>query len=821
MIEQTDPVSGAAALGVCGALLVVISLGAAAVKAGEVGTAGHVRKQLPSPEERAKLPPDGGKSFNRLIHEKSPYLLQHARNPVDWYPWGKEALEKARREKKPIFLSVGYSTCHWCHVMERESFERRDVAELLNRHFVPVKVDREERPDVDAVYMMATQLMTGRGGWPNSVWLRPDGRPWYAGTYFPREDSGRMPGFKTILRRLAGLWKDRRKAVDAQADRLWSAMKSMAAARGPAGGPEISRADVNTALKGLREDYDRRYGGFGGAPKFPPHHALRLMIYDCSRRRDPALLEVIDGTLRAMAAGGIRDHLGGGFHRYSTDERWLLPHFEKMLYDNAQLSAVYVDAWRLTGRVEYRRVAEEAFDWVLREMTDEAGGFYSALDADSEGEEGLFYVWKWEELQSLLGRDAANVFAQIYGAKRGGNWRDEATGRMPGTNVLHMPRPLGEAARGLDMNLRDLEDELAASRRKLLAARGGRVRPHLDDKVLAGWNGLMIGALARGGKEFRNAAYLAAARKAAGFLLTSMRKEGRLARSWREGQAKGEGYLEDYAFAAWGLLDLHEATGERRWLDEATELVRTMQAEFADGAGGYYFSSARHKGPGLRARDPFDRALPSGIGAAAIVLARLSELDDDRSYTRRAAQVLSAFRGFVRRQPSVTGSLVLAAAMLSDAEGTGAGRGIGSARAHRGVATIQAGPAAEGGVEAGREFVLRIGISLQPGFHINSAVPLQSRLVPASVQVASSRPFTAGEPRYPEGREMRPEDGGLLSVYDSGVRIDVPVLVSADADERAHKLSVAVRFQACSDTECLKPETVKLEVPIRVVKAAR
>ena len=541
-------------------VLIVVWLSVRAEPA--VGKKPSGRAPLPSADEIARLAPDGGEQFNRLIHEKSPYLLQHARNPVNWYPWGPEAFARARKENKPVFLSVGYSTCHWCHVMEYESFERQDVAEILNKHFIAIKVDREERPDVDQIYMLATQVVTGRGGWPNSLWLTPDGKPWYAGTYFPREDRAGRIGFKTVLRRLAKLWRERQKDVLGQADKLAKALKEYSSAGRMAAPGKLSFDLLEKGTTGLRQSYDAAQGGFGRtAPKFPPHSALQLLFHEHRRTRTADLQKMATRTLDAMARGGIYDHLGGGFHRYATDAKWLVPHFEKMLYDNAQLIRAYVDGFLGTGSGAYKQVVRETAEWVFREMTDPAGGFYSALDADSEGEKGKFYLWTRQEIFDVLGSDEGTLLCDVYNVTKHGNFHNEVTGRRDGTNILHLTEATETMAARLKISHDALQHRLASARKKLLARRGGRIRPYRDDKVLASWNALMIGSLAYAGRHLQDGRYVAAAEKAADFILTRMRKDGRLLRTYRQGHAKLNAYLDDYAFLIDALLELHQATG--------------------------------------------------------------------------------------------------------------------------------------------------------------------------------------------------------------------------------------------------------------------
>ncbi|MFC2076229.1 thioredoxin domain-containing protein [candidate division KSB1 bacterium] len=522
-------------------------------------------KTLPSPEVISKLPPDGGPHYNRLIHERSPYLLQHAANPVDWHPWGDAAFEKARADNKPIFLSIGYSTCHWCHVMERESFENEQIAKILNENFIPIKVDREERPDIDEIYMKATQLVTGGGGWPNSLWLTPDGRPWFAGTYFPPQDAYGRPGFRTVLLSLAEYWETRPDDVETQAEQIREAMERMSSVGDFSGTGKLSSLLIERSLESHRESFDSGWGGFGGAPKFPPHGSISLIFDQYQRTGDQSDLDMALNTLKRMAAGGIHDHLGGGFHRYSTDARWLTPHFEKMLYDNAQLSRAYVDAYLISGDEDFRVAAVGTYDWVLREMTDSKGGFYSAIDADSEGEEGKFYVWGRDEVISILGEEEGDLFCSVYNVRTEGNFSDEATGNTPGTNIIHLEKPIDEIAADLGLEQSDLRRRLAESRKKLLERRDQRVHPYTDDKVLTSWNGLMIGSLAYGGLELDEPRYTAAAGRATDFILAEMYRDGRLLRSFREGGAGLNAYLDDYAFLIHGLLELYGEGGGGGW----------------------------------------------------------------------------------------------------------------------------------------------------------------------------------------------------------------------------------------------------------------
>ncbi len=787
-----------------------------------------VRKPLPTAEEIAKLPPDGGPEFNRLIHEKSPYLLQHARNPVDWYPWGPEAFARAKVNNLPIFLSVGYSTCHWCHVMERECFEHADVAELLNKYFVAIKVDREERPDIDEIYMNATQLIMGRGGWPNSVWLTPDRKPWFAGTYFPREDSAGRPGFKTILRRLNELWNTRRADVEAQAETLAATIKRISSEPQIASSGELSRLLVTAGLDRLRASFDSRYGGFGGAPKFPPHGSLSLILYEYGRAGEEPLLEMATHTLDAMALGGMRDHVGGGFHRYSTDEKWLVPHFEKMLYDNAQLARVYVDAFRLTGNERYREAAVETYEWVLREMTDERGGFYSALDADSEGEEGKFYLWNRDEILEVLGEEEGEFFSRVYSIEKNGNFRDEAAGKKLNRNIPHLKRPVAEIAKAENIPPAQLRARLSGDRKMLLERRNKRIRPHLDDKVLTAWNGLMIGSLAHGGQVLEEDRYVEAAKKAADFMLTAMQKDGRLLRSYREGRARVSAYLDDYAFLADGLLDLHEATGNKRWSDEAAALMDAVVEHYEDDKrGGFFFTSPDHEDLLARSKDPYDRSIPSGNGVAARVLVKLGDLTGAERYVEASEECLNAFLGQMQRAPTGTMSLLLAADMYLDEfpgrKAIAKQRSASSAVAARADARDRREPvsaeafASSLEVAPGGTFRAAVRIAIDDGWHINSNKPLQDRLVPTLIGIKDTPGATLGSVTYAEGKIARlafsPDP---LSVYQKEVWIDARIDVSEDAAPGALTVALQVEVQACDDRNCLAPETLKLPLVISV-----
>jgi uncharacterized protein YyaL (SSP411 family)/aryl-alcohol dehydrogenase-like predicted oxidoreductase len=583
------------------------------------------------------------KHTNRLAESTSPYLLQHAHNPVDWHPWGEEALARARAEDKPILLSIGYSACHWCHVMERESFENDAIAALMNEHFVPVKVDREERPDLDDIYMAATLAMNqGHGGWPMTVFLTPDQEPFFAGTYFPPEDKHGRPGFRTLLIRIADLWRKDKASLRDQGAELARYLRESTR---PAPGTSVGLPELKTALAQYRADFDPVWGGFGRAPKFPPSVGLMLLLRAHQRFGDADALAMVRKTLDAMARGGMYDHVAGGFSRYSVDERWLVPHFEKMLYDNALLARAYLEGFQVTGDPFHQRIATEILDYVLREMTSEEGGFHSATDADSEGEEGKFFVWTPEEIRQAVGDDeAARRFCAYYDVTERGNFE--------GKSIPNTPSPLPDVAARLGITPAELEASLAVARPLVYKARLRRVPPGLDDKVLTAWNGLMISALAEGHRVLGDPRYLAAAIRAADFLLTRLRgPDGRLLRTYRAGTAHLAAYLEDYAYLADALIDMHEAGGPVRFLREAEALAGRIRTDFADAAGGFFSTARDHEPLIVRHREGHDGATPSANAVAARALARLSYHLDRADLREEAAKAIRAYGRAIARQP--------------------------------------------------------------------------------------------------------------------------------------------------------------------------
>ena len=580
---------------------------------------------------------------NRLGGETSPYLLQHKDNPVDWYPWGPEAMAAAALLDKPILLSVGYSACHWCHVMERESFEDPQIAALMNQLFVNIKVDREERPDVDSVYMAAVQAMTGHGGWPMTVFLTPEGRPFYGGTYFPPEDRGGMPSFPRVLQSVEHAFKTRRGDILGNSSRVIGHIQAQSAPRGGAGPLDHELLDHASLV--VMSDADRRNGGFGLQPKFPQPmvHEFLLRYWKATNSADG--LGIVKTTLEKMARGGIFDQIGGGFHRYSTDSVWLAPHFEKMLYDNALLATLYLHGWQATGEPLFRQVVEKTLDYVLREMTHPSGGFYSAQDADSEGEEGKFFVWLPQEIEHVLGPDLGRVAIEYWGVSREGNWE--------GKNILNASRPDDEVAAKLGLTVEELHEKLGEAAERLYRVRSERIHPGLDDKVLTGWNGLMMKAFAECGAHMNRRDWVAAAEANAEFILDNLVVDGRLLRTWRDGRAKIFGYLEDYAFLVDGLISLYEATFDRRWLEEATFFGDRIPELFRDeGDGALYDTGSDHDRLIVRPRDLFDNAVPCGNSGAAMALLTLGLHTGDSKYQETAISALSSVSEFMQRVPN-------------------------------------------------------------------------------------------------------------------------------------------------------------------------
>jgi len=586
------------------------------------------------------------KYTNALIKETSPYLLQHAHNPVNWFPWGNEALAKARDENKAILLSIGYSACHWCHVMEHESFENEEIAKLMNENFVNIKVDREERPDLDQIYMNAVQMMTGHGGWPMTMFLTPDAVPFYGGTYFPPTDRYNMPGFPRILLSVAEAYRSQPDQVIHTATTMLGELRRVGIAE-PSN--EILTTELlDGAYRRVASNYDATNGGFGGAPKFPPSMTLEFFLHIHHRTRSAQPLEIVQHTCRQIAAGGIYDHLGGGFHRYSVDAHWLVPHFEKMLYDNALLSRLYLHVYQVTGDQEARRVAEETLDYVMREMTDSNGGFYSTQDADSEGEEGKFFAWSRKEIIDALGAQDGDLFCKYFNVTEEGNFE--------GHSILNVTAPIEDVAKTFGVEIGRLSEVIERGRRALFAIRERRVKPGRDEKILTAWNGLMLSSFAEASAILDREDYKKTAEGNAQFVLSHLQRNHLLLRTYRNGEAKLNGYLEDYACFLDGLICLYEATGQLRWLEEALSLTETMIEQFWDEVnGGFFFTGKSHEELIVRSKDFVDNATPSGNSVAVLVLLKLAEFTGNEDYQRRAMTMLRLLANQMRRYPSAFG----------------------------------------------------------------------------------------------------------------------------------------------------------------------
>jgi len=582
------------------------------------------------------------KFTNRLSTETSPYLLQHAHNPVEWYPWGEEAFAKAKAENKPILLSVGYSACHWCHVMERESFEDEKIAGIMNELFVNIKVDREERPDVDEIYMNAVQMLTGRGGWPMTVFLTPQGKPFYGGTYFPPVDRHGLPAFPRVLAGVAQAYHERPQDVENSTAQILTNLEKITHREETTRPLSLDTLEQTTA--NLAKHVDLTHGGLGGAPKFPNSMVFSLFLRQAQATGNARYVELTTLTLRKMAEGGIYDHLGGGFHRYSVDERWLVPHFEKMLYDNALLVPLYLEAYQVTGEAFFRQVVEEILAYVEREMVSPEGGFYSTQDADSEGEEGKFFVWSRSEVMQILGEESGEIFCRYYDVTEEGNFEHR--------NILHQTLTIEQLAKMFRREIGDVQRLIAEAKQKLFTVREGRIKPGRDEKILASWNGLMLSAFANAAKVLGHPHYVEIARRNADFLWTRLYRDGRLLHSFKDGQARFNAYLDDYAFVAAALVDLYEATFEQKYLDRAVELTEILLSRFWDEKeGGFYFTSNDHEALISRSKSAFDGAIPSGNSVAVFALLRLSFLTENSRYLEKAEKTLRLFYDAMEQNP--------------------------------------------------------------------------------------------------------------------------------------------------------------------------
>ena len=596
---------------------------------------------------------------NRLINEKSPYLLQHAHNPVDWYPWNEEAFNRAHEENKPVFLSIGYSTCHWCHVMAHESFENEEVAKIMNNTFINLKVDREERPDLDHIYMAVCQIMTGSGGWPLSIIMTPDKVPFFAGTYIPRTSRFGRVGMIELAPRIKDIWDNRHDEVIESAEKIQNALQSVDDIKT---GPEMDGNLLDKAFHELTGRFDEGYGGFGNAPKFPTPHNFTFLLRYWKRTGKEKALQMVEKGLTEMRKGGIYDHIGYGFHRYSTDRKWLVPHFEKMLYDQALLTIAYLETYQATGNSNYMDTAEEIFTYVLRDMTSKEGGFYSAEDADSEGVEGKFYVWKEEELREILKGDDADLIINIFNVNSNGNYKDEATGETSGTNILLLKESLSKIAERLKIPITELESRISSTRETLFRHREKRIHPHKDDKILTDWNGLMITALAMGTRILGKKEYADAAIKAVDFIMNSMRdSKGRLLHRYREGTSGIQGNLDDYAFLIQGLIEVYEATFDVKYLKIALDLNQDMISHFIDRTrGGFFFTPDDGETLLVRKREIYDGAVPSGNSVAVMNMLKLARITGRSELEERSQETGRAFSSTVQQMPSAHTQLMTA-----------------------------------------------------------------------------------------------------------------------------------------------------------------
>ncbi|MFC1982254.1 thioredoxin domain-containing protein [Chloroflexota bacterium] len=600
------------------------------------------------------------RKYNMLISQKSPYLLQHAENPVNWYPWSEEAFGKAGKENKPVFLSIGYSTCHWCHVMAHESFEDPEVAKLMNETFVSVKVDREERPDIDGVYMTVCQMMTGSGGWPLTIIMTPNKEPFFAATYIPKEARFGRAGMLTLIPRIKELWSTRQPEVLSSATQVYCTLQNNAPG---APGEGLNEPLLHLAYEQLLERFDEHHGGFGSAPKFPTPHNLLFLLRYWKRTGNDKALNMVERTLQSMRRGGIHDNIGFGFHRYSTDSRWLVPHFEKMLYDQALLAIAYTEAYQATKREEYAQTAHEIFTYVMRDTTSPEGAFYSAEDADSEGEEGKFYLWKNDEIQKVLSHEGTDLAVRLFNITTSGNFTDEVAGRKTGRNILHLTKSIEELASDLSMSVPDLRARIEEIREELFAYREKRIHPHKDDKILTDWNGLMIAALAKGAQVFDEPRYASAARRGADFILKNVRtSEGRLLHRYRDGEAALTAHVDDYAFLIYGLLELYEATFEVNYLETALALNEDLIRHFWDHEnGGLYFTADDGEKLLVRQKEIYDGAVPSGNSVAMLNLLRLGHITAGADFEEKAAKIGRAFYSSVSQLPSAYTQLLVAA----------------------------------------------------------------------------------------------------------------------------------------------------------------
>jgi len=807
-----------------------------------LGCAAENPNAVANPDVKSEEAPEH--PANRLADETSPYLLLHAHNPVDWYPWGPEAFAKAKAEDKPIFLSIGYSSCYWCHVMERLVFENPEIASYMNEHFVSIKVDREERPDIDDIYMTSLQVyfqavgVNQAGGWPLSMFLTPDAKPFVGGTYFPPDDKQGRVGFPTVMRRIDEIWQNERKQVQQNADILTSQVRRVMKPGIALEPVSLEPALVEQAVNAVIDSYDEQYGGVdfnasnADAPKFPVPVKLALLQHDLDRRGNEQVAAVIDHTLERIAAGGIHDHLGGGFHRYSTDRRWHVPHFEKMLYDQAQLVGVFAAAFKRTDNPRFREAAEDILDFVLREMTDAGGAFYSALDAETDGIEGEFYVWSKAQIEEILGPDDSKLFGQVYGL--------ESPQVFEHGYVLHLPKPIDELADQLQQSSAELSRRLEAARKQLLEVRNGREPLLRDDKVLTSWNGLMIRGFADAGRILQRDDYIQAAERATNFVLANMRDdEGKLQRTYRDGQSKLNAYLDDYAFFVEALLSLHKATGKDEWLQAAQRMTDEQIDKFWDeSAGGFFFTSHGHEELIVRMKNAYDAVIPSGNSTSVRNLIRLAELTGEDAYRDRARQTLEVFASNVARAPTgMTNMAIALGEYLGEGEKLAlaqvrlGGKGaddedilqVGAesvpskdknelvrARAYFSVDKLPAGATCE----------VIVLLNVQKGWHVNANPAQPDFLIPTTFTMTGKHKSKLTNVRYPKGHDLTiPGFDEPLKVYEKVVPIRATIEVPKNIRSSVEELELQIRYQACNDERCLRPTQVVMTGKLPVARA--
>ena len=820
---------------------------------------------------------DKAEHVNRLAHETSPYLLMHARNPVDWYPWGPEAFEASKASGKPVFLSIGYSSCYWCHVMERLVFENEEIAEYMNEHFINIKVDREERPDIDDIYMTALQIYNqlsgngGGGGWPLSMFLTPEGKPIAGGTYFPPGDIDGRTGFPTLCRRIINAWTTKRESIDQGAETITQYLQKEMSPGFSLEKVELTRELAESVSRSIVQSHDPEFGGVDfrmdnpNSPKFPVPTKLALLQYEVEHHDNAAAERVLYHTLDAMAAGGIRDHLAGGFHRYSTDRQWLVPHFEKMLYDNAQLANVYINAARATNKAEYRRVAEEILSFILSDMTDPTGAFHSAIDAETDGIEGKYYVWSRDEVQRTLGEQTI-FFGKTYGLNLETPFEHGY--------VLHLPRSIEEVAADEKVSPRVLRMKLEESRERLLKVRDLRESPIKDDKILTSWNGLMIKAFVNAGTTFSQQKYLTAADRALMFILTNMRnKDGQLLRTWRGGTGKLQAYLDDYAFLVEAMLEMHFVSRDEKWLRAARRLTDDQIRMFHDEtSGGFFFTAHDHEELLARTKNAWDSVLPSGNSVSIRNLVRLASLTGDPAYRDHAEKTLELFAPQMKSNPRGTSNLALALNEFldnkdfrsltervrddqavkdaapnettptnPDATPTGpAPRELPAAPVKPGENSAPPNTSADEGndsqktpdrvtataflstsrLPAGDRCRIAVVLEVEPGWHINTNPAFPEFLIPTTVSIRSDQGTTLESLKFPAGKDLKIE--GLpesYQVYDGKITIFGELVVPKNAAGKQEAFELHIRYQSCDDEHCERPRTLKFagSVPVAEV----